>query len=120
MAVASEQPKGTYQWHNEVVYVTEAARRELDNDNLWHHLGGYSDEGDSYETQQYYIEQELDEFWSDLIGPHEQLRHDLVKRVNQHYSISGKWQKVIVEENGTISIHFKDGKIETIKQPAED
>lgn len=117
MAVINEPPKGECKWHNEAVYITEAARRELNDDNLWYHLGGFNDEGDSYETQQYYVEQELDGFWSDLIGPHEQLRHELVKRVNQHYCISGKWQKAVVEENGTVWIVYKDGKSETINPP---
>jgi len=120
MAVVSEPPKGKYTWHNEAVYITEAARRELNYDNLWYHLGGFNDEGDSYETQQYYVEQELDAFWSDLIGPHEQLRHDLLKRINQHYCISGKWQKVVIEENGTVRIVHKDGKSETVNPPKED
>ncbi|MHC4759347.1 MAG: hypothetical protein ACYTE8_11890 [Planctomycetota bacterium] len=117
MAVVNELPKGKYKWHNESVYITEAARSELNNDNLWYHLGGYSDEGDTYETQQYYVEKELDEFWSDLIGPHEQLRHELVKRVNQHYCISGKWQKAVIEENGTVRIVYKDGKTEIVNPP---
>ncbi len=117
MAVVNEPPTGNYKWHNEAVYITEAARRELNYDNLWYHLGGFNDEGDSYETQQYYVEQELDAFWSDLIGPHEQLRHDLVKRINQHYCISGKWQKTIIEENGIVRIMHKDGKTEIVSPP---
>jgi len=117
MAVVNEPPKGKYNWHNESVYITEAARGELSDDNLWYHLGGFNEEGDSYETQQFYAEQEIDGFWSDLIGPHEQLRHELVKRVNQHYCISGKWQKVVIEENGTTRIVYKDGKTKIVNPP---
>ncbi len=40
MAVVNEPPKGKYKWHNESVYITEAAHNELNNDNLWYHLGG--------------------------------------------------------------------------------
>ena len=119
MAVCIELPAGTYKWHNEAVYVTPAARTELDTANIWYHLGGYNVEGDSYETQEYYVEQELNEFWSDLIGPYEQLRHELVSQINLSYRLHDKWLKVVITEDGTIKIHFKDGKTETVNRPAD-
>ena len=117
MAMANEPPQKGCKWHDEALYVTQAAQRELGRDNLWYHLGGYSDEGDTYETQQYYVEKDLDEFWSELIGPHEQFRHELIKCVNLHYRISGKWQKVTIEENGMVRIIYKDGKSEIVNPP---
>lgn len=120
MAVVNEPPKGEYKWHNEAVYVTEAVRSELDYDNIWHHLGGYNDEGDCFETQQYYVERELNEFWSELIGPYEQMRHELISQINQQYRLYDKWQKIVITEDGNATIHFKDGKIETVKRPADD
>ncbi len=120
MAMVKEPQKEKCRWNDETVYITEAALGELSADNIWYHLGGFNDEGDTYDTQQYDVEQQLDEFWSELIGPHEQLRHDLVKRINLHNCIYGKWQKVVVEENGTVTIRFKDGNTETVKRPAKD
>ena len=119
MAMISEGPTATYKWHSDTLYVTEAARRDLTDDNLWYHLGGFDCEGDSYETQQYDVEESLGEFWSELVGPHENLRHELMTRINLHHRIYDKWQKVIVEENGDMKIIFKDGKAEIVKQPID-
>jgi len=117
MAVANEPPKGKCKWHTEAVYITEAGHRELNDEYIWYHLGGYNIDGDSYDTQQYDFEKEINSFWSDLIGPHEQLRCELTEHINQHYRISGKWQKVVIEENGTLEIVYKDGRSETVKVP---
>ena len=120
MAVANERPKGTCQWHTEAVYVTRAARRELDTNNIWHHLGGYSDEGDSFDTQQYHIEKDINEFWAELIGPYEQLRQELVSQINTEHRFYDKWQRVVITKDGTVTIHFKDGKTETVNRPADN
>jgi len=120
MAVAVEPPAGEYRWHNEAVYVTEAARKELTDDNLWFHLGGFNPEGDSYDTQLDYISRDLDEFWSQLIGPYEQLRHELLSHINREHRLYDKWQKVEMTRNGTVVIHFKDGTTETVKPPTQD
>ena len=117
MAVVDESPTEKCNWYNESVCITEDAREELNCDNLWYHLGGYNDEGDSFDTQQYYAAKELDEFWNDLIGPHEQLRHKLIKRVDQHRPIFNKWHKVVINEDGSILIICKDGKTEIVKPP---
>jgi hypothetical protein len=119
MATAIEPPIGKYKWHNEAVYVTQAARKELDDDNIWYHLGGYNCEGDSYETQQYYFEQELSEFWSILIGPYEKMRQELVSQINAEHRLYDKWQRVVITHDGTVTIHFNGGRIETVKRPAE-
>lgn len=68
MAVSSDKHKGKYSWTTDVVYVTREAKERLDNVNIWYHLGGYSDEGDSFETQEYYFEKDLNDFWNELIG----------------------------------------------------
>jgi len=120
MAVMIESPADKYRWHDEAVYVTEAARTELEDDNIWYHLGGFNCEGDCYETQQYYVQQELGEFWSLLIGPYEQLRHELVSQFNREHRLYDKWKKAVITEDGTITIHFKDGHIETVKRPTKD
>ena len=119
MAMVSEKPTEQYRWHSEALYVTESARREVSDENLWYHLGGYNCEGDSYETQQYEIEQEINEFWSELIGPYENLRHELMTRISLHYRLYDKWQKIILEETGDMKILLKDGKSESVRRPTE-
>jgi len=115
MAVVNEPPTGKYNWLNEAVYITESARGELDTNNLWYHLGSYSDEGDTYETQQYCVEKDLDEFWNELIGPYETARQKLIKEL---YPLHGKWQKVTIFEDSSLEILFKDGRKERVKPPA--
>jgi len=44
-------------------------------------------------------------------------RHELVKRINQDYSLSSKWHKVTIEQNGTVRIVDKDGKTEIVNPP---
>ena len=117
MAMVSEEPTGKYKWYSDALYVTQKARQEMDDQNLWFHLGGYNCEGDSYETQQYYAEQELAAFWADLIGPHENLRQELLTKINQHYPLYDKWQKIIIEETGDMKILLKDGKTERVQRP---
>ena len=117
MAMVSEKPTGTYQWPSDALYVMEKARQQMNDENLWFHLGGYNCEGDFYETQQYYVEQELAAFWAELIGPYENLRQELLSKINQHYPLYDKWQKIIIEETGDMKIILKDGTTEMVKQP---
>jgi hypothetical protein len=37
-------------------------------DPIWYHLGGWSDEGDTYDTQLADFEEQLNLFWADVIG----------------------------------------------------
>ncbi|MCK4827374.1 hypothetical protein KA005_67205, partial [bacterium] len=60
------------------VYVTPEARQQLNTSDIWYHLGGWCDEGDTYDTQEYQFEQELEMFWSSVIGPGEYLRWKIV------------------------------------------
>jgi len=62
MAVIVEEPNDRHRWIDEAVCVTKEARKHLSTENIWFHLGGYSDEGDTYDTQLYECEKELDEF----------------------------------------------------------
>jgi hypothetical protein len=115
MAVSCEKPKGKYNWTTEIVYVTREAKEQLDNANIWYHLGGYSDEGDSYETQEHYFEKDLNEFWNELIGPHESLRQELVSETG---CLSDKWTKLTLTKDGCLEIFFKNGKREFIRPAA--
>jgi len=116
MAVMALPQKGKYAWHTNLVCVTEKARCELTAENIWYHMGGFNDsgDGDAYDTQLYYFEKELDDFWNELIGPYETLRQQLIKEL---YQLHDKWQKITLTEDRTLEIVFKDGKTETVKPP---
>jgi hypothetical protein len=116
MAVMVEPPRGKYRWVDETVCVTKEARGHLSAENIWFHLGGFNDEGDSYDTQLYYFEKDLDEFWNELIGPYETVRQQLIKEL---YPLYEKWQKVTVFEDSSLEIVFKDGRKERVRPPAE-
>ncbi len=116
MAVITELPKDKNHWSVETVCLTKDARNHLSAEDIWFHLGGYSDEGDSYDTQLYCFEKELDEFWNELVGPYEPVRHQLVKEL---YPIYDKWQKVTIFSDESLEIVFKDGKRQRVNPPAE-
>jgi len=115
MAVITEPPRGKYQWVDQTVCVTKEARDHLSSENIWFHIGGFDLEGDSYDTQLYYFEKELDEFWNELIGPYETVRQQLIKEL---YPLYNKWQKITILEDSSLEILFKDGSKERVKPPA--
>jgi hypothetical protein len=115
MAVIIEEPNNRNRWFDETVCVTKRARNCLSAENIWFHLGGYNDEGDSYDTQLYYFEKDLDEFWNELIGPYETVRQQLIEEL---YPLHNKWKKVTILEDYSLEILFKNGRIERVKPPA--
>jgi len=115
MAVVTEPQRGKYQWVDQLVCVTKEARNHLSSENIWFHIGGFDIEGDSYDTQLYYFEKELDEFWNELIGPYETVRQQLIKEL---YPLYNKWQKVTVFSDQSLEILFKDGKRQRVNPPA--
>ena len=119
MAVITEPPKGKYQWSDATVCVTKEARNHLSSENIWFHLGGYNEEGDSYDTQLYYFEKELQEFWNELVGPYESLRSEVVSSLGGHYGLHDKWQKITIFADNSLEIVFKNGRRQLVKSPAE-
>ncbi|MFH1616360.1 MAG: ATP-binding protein [Planctomycetota bacterium] len=116
MAVLIEPPKDKkYRWADQLVCVTKEARNHLSSENIWFHIGGFDIEGDSYDTQLYYFEKELDEFWNELIGPYETVRQQLIKEL---YPLYDKWQKVTIFSDQSLEIVFKDGKRQRVNPPA--
>jgi len=118
MAVVTEPPRGKYQWVDNIVCVTKEARNHLSSDNIWFHIGGFDLEGDSYDTQLYYFEKELDEFWHELIGPYESLRSELLSTLGNRYGLYDKWQKITITADNSLEIVFKDGKKQRVNPPA--
>jgi hypothetical protein len=94
--------------------VTPEAQDHLAPSEIWHHFGGWSDEGDTYDTQEAAFEQELDRFWADMVGPDEQLRRDIL---NTLAGIKPAWHWVQVFDSGKVHIHFQDRTAHTIQPP---
>jgi hypothetical protein len=117
MAVSYEKHKGEHSWTEDIVYVTPNASEQLDNSNIWYHLGGYSDEGDSYETQEHYFEKDIQEFWDKLAGPYESLRGEIISALRGQYSLYDKWQKITFTSDEVLEILFKDGRKEKVRSP---
>jgi len=116
-ALAAEQ--GQRPWHSsDHVYVTPEARKQVSTSDIWFHLGGWSEEGDTYDTQEYQFGEELELFWSDIIGPGEYMRAKIVGNLD---SIKGEWQTITIDAHRTVVITYKNGSQKTLKSPfAED
>jgi hypothetical protein len=111
MAVVPSSKKES-RWSAMTVYVTPQAQKRLDPSDIWYQLGGYSDEGDTYDTQLFEFERELEMFWTRIIGPGESLR----SRIFENVSAAGiKWHRIIVEADGTVTIETKNGKQKVLK-----
>jgi len=119
MAVIIEESNNRHRWIDETVCVTKEARKHLSTENIWFHLGGYNEEGDSYDTQLYYFEKDLQELWDKLVGPYESLRGEIASLLSGHYGLCGKWQKITILEDRSLEILFKDGRKEQVKPPVE-
>ncbi len=111
MARAAERPDKAPNWADDHVLVTPEAHERLCASEIWHHLGGWYDEGDTYDTQEWQFQEELDRFWMNLVGPDEQLRRailDALQRIEQ------KWKFVKVFPGGKVRIRFHDGLVKNI------
>ena len=109
-----EQPAEKRSWCCMNVYVTLEARNQLSSTDIWFHLGGWNDDGDTYDTQLYYLEQELDQFWANIIGPAEYLRSKLRSCL---YGIVKDWKQIIFDDNEAITITYKDGTVKLYESP---
>lgn len=98
-----------------IVYVTPEAQDRLLASQIWFHLGGFSDEGDTYETQLCHVEELLDEFWLSLIDSQERLRLTILETLR---CIPTPWQSVNVTSDGIVAITETDGKVQTL-QPGQ-
>ena len=102
-------------WHgSDHIYITPEARQQLGTSDIWFHLGGWSEDGDTYETQEYQFEEELERFWSKLVGPDEYFRSKITENVD---SVKGDWEKISIDPHRTVVIAYKDGSKKTLKSP---
>jgi hypothetical protein len=114
MAIVEEQTKAR-SWSYANVYVTLESRSRLETTDIWYHLGGWNDEGDTWDTQVYDLEQELEEFWATIIGPAEYLRSKIRSCL---HGIVKDWKTIIYEDDETLTIQYKDGTEKVYKSPA--
>ena len=78
----------------------------LNTTDIWYHLGGWNDEGDTWDTQVYDVEQALEEFWATIIGPAEYLRSKIRGCLQ---GIVKDWKTIVFEDDETLTIQYKDG-----------
>jgi hypothetical protein len=114
MAVKPAEPDRKDSWLGDEVYVTPAAERELAARLIWYHLGGFSDDGDTYDTQEEQFSQELDAFWQQLVGPHESLRAQLMAATEK---LTKGWRQVTIRPNGKVVILHKDKSEQVLAPP---
>jgi hypothetical protein len=114
MAVKPAEPDRKDRWLGDEVYVTPAAERELAARLIWYHLGGFSDDGDTYDTQEEQFSQELDAFWQQLVGPHESLRAQLMAATG---TLTKGWRQVTIRPNGKVVILHKDKSEQVLAPP---
>ena len=107
-----EQEKKDRTWANTNVYLTPGARQQLEISDIWHHCDGWNEDGDTYETQLYEFEEQLEHFWSTIIGIGEYLRSKIRQCL---FGIVKDWQRITIEADETISILYKDGAEKVFK-----
>jgi len=107
-----EQPRDKRSWYCMNVYVTLEARNQLSSTDIWYHCGGWNDDGDTWDTQLYQFEEDLEQFWAAVIGPGEYLRSKIRSCL---YGVIKDWQRVTIEADETISILYKDGTEKVFK-----
>jgi hypothetical protein len=115
MGIHRPPPEGDTKWSEEQVLVTPESRERLSACEIWYHLGGWSEDGDTYDTQEFEFGQALDRFWAELIGPDENLRRQLVRETDQ---IQPEWHTITITPKGDVTIHFADGATKTLQSPS--
>ncbi|MFC1766581.1 hypothetical protein ACFL6U_31450 [Planctomycetota bacterium] len=105
--------KGDRGWDSVEVLVTPAARDDLHPSDIWYHLGGFHEDSDTYDTQLYRFENELDLFWADLVGPGVYLRSRLLECLR---NFNLEWQAISIDVNKILTITYPDGRQDVYPQ----
>ncbi|MFN3166399.1 MAG: ATP-binding protein [Phycisphaeraceae bacterium] len=100
-------------YQEEELYLTPAARN-LRDEEIWYHMGGFCDDGDTWDTQLYEFGKELAAFWDQLDGPLESVRRRFVEAT---WNLPKGWQSVMTLADGTMQIRMEDGKTQTVNPP---
>ena len=110
-----EKPKKERTWRSMNIYVTLEARSQLSSTDIWYHLGGWNDEGDTWDTQLYDLEQQLEQFWATIIGPAEYLRSKIRSCL---YGVVEDWKQIVFDDNEAITITYQDGTVKSYGSPS--
>lgn len=114
MAKEPELPKEGPGWMDDYMLVTAQAQDRLRPSEIWYHLGGWYEDGDTYDTQEVAFEKDLNSFWADLIGPDEHLRQNIVA---PFYRITPGWKAAHIYPDGRVWIEHADGTEKTMQPP---
>ncbi len=98
----------------DVIFVTAEAQDRLNPSEIWYHLGGWSDGGDTYDTQESEFTENLEQFWLQLVGPDEHLR---VRILESMAGLERNWRSATIAANGTVTILFRDGSQKKLRPP---
>jgi hypothetical protein len=90
VCMAVQAPSSEKSWADATVYVTPKAQSQLSAPEIWYHLGGWNDDGDTYDTQEAQFSEDLERFWAALVGPDEHLRQNIVKAL---FDIRKEWKR---------------------------
>ena len=104
-------------WADDHILVTPEAQERICASEVWHHFGGFSDEGDSYETQETQFQEELDRFWMRLVGPDERRRRQILACFED---MESNWNAAHITPDGTVRIAFADGSEKSLVPPTTD
>jgi len=107
------EKEGRRSWSTAEVLVTEKAR-ELDSTDIWYHLGGWSEDGDTYDTQLESFQEQLHLFWATVLGPGEYLRQRLLTCIRD-FNI--QWRQISIEASGKVWITYQDGSAQMLQPP---
>jgi len=105
--------EGRRSWSTSEVLVTLKAR-ELESTDIWYHLGGCSEDGDTYDTQLADFEEQLRLFWANVVGPGEYMRQRLMDCLRD---FDLEWKQVTIESSGKVWINYKDGSAKMLQPP---
>ncbi len=116
MAINPELDEKVTRYCEDRVLVTAEAEHRLQSGEIWCHLGGWDEDGDTYDTQLSGFEEDLERFWANVTGPDEFLRRNIVRTVD---GLERNWTSISMVPNGAVTIHFKDGTSKTINPPTD-
>ncbi len=117
MAMAPQPPEEGPGWIDDHMLVTPQAKKRLQASEIWHHLGGWYDEGDTYDTQLAAFERDLDIFWAYLVGPDEYLWQTIIEPL---YHITPEWKATHIYADGRVRIEHADGSEKVMQPPPQE
>jgi len=101
-------------WKMPHVAVTREARKRLCASDTWFHLGGYYEDGDTYDTQATLFSNALDGFWMSIDGPDEPFRAGIMERLDR---FATGWKSASVTADGVVKVVLSDGAEKAIAPP---